>query len=133
MDFEDNDISLISDISPFDLDKQKTNPNIYLLKKAKRPDDLESINPNRNIFTADKNENFEKKNLKEKPADKEEKNKNVNNILDKKITSFENLQNLNLNEFSDKNLINKGTIQIEIEQEKEKKDPHVHSIIWEKK
>ena len=129
LDFEDNDISLISDINPFDLDKQKTSPNTYLLKKTKRPNDLESINPNHNIFTvkniSDENENIEKIKLKEKPVDKEEKNKNVNNILEKNINSYENLQKLNLNELSDKNTINKGTIQIEIEEEKEKKAPQV--------
>ena len=127
LDFEDNDISLISDINPFDLDKQKTSQNTYLLKKTKSPNDLESIIPNRNIFTVknDENENFEKIKLKEKPVDKEEKNKNVNNILEKNINSYENLQKLNLNELSDKNTINKGTIQIEIEEEKEKKAPQV--------
>ena len=117
LDFEDNDNPLISE---FDLDKQITNPNTYLFKKTKRFDDLESINPNHNIFTvkniSNNNENFEKINLKEKPVDKEEKNINVNNILENKI---------NLNEFSEKNTINKGTIQIEIEEEKDKKVPQV--------
>ena len=51
-------------ISEFDLDKQITNPNTYLFKKTKRFDDLESINPNHNIFTvkniSNNNENFEK-------------------------------------------------------------------------
>lgn len=124
LNYEDNDMSLnpiFLDLNQFDLDKQKTSPNTYLLKKTKRSDDLKNININDNIFQEKDNilnENLGNINIKEKPVHLEEKNIKKNNILENKINPFENLQKINLNEFSDNNTINDGKVHIEIKKEK---------------
>ena len=123
LNYEDNDMTLnefFRDSYPYEIDKQKTSSITYLAKKIKRPDNLENISIDNNIFPEkdkNSNENLENINKNENPLHKEEKIINENNILENKNKIFENLPKINLNELSEKDTINIGKIQIEIKKE----------------
>ena len=102
LNFEDNDIELKSsslDLNPLDLEKQKTSQNTYLLNKRKR-DNFE-----KNNFFMEKDsyldQKFEKINMEEQPINIEGRKIKETHISEKKINSFENLQNININELSE--------------------------------
>ena len=119
--FEDNDYDMnlklqsFMDLNQFDLEKQITSQNTYLLKKTKRDDNIND-DDNNILKKDDSKEKLEKINVEDElvPVPKEEKNV----ILENKINPVENLQKIKLNELPDNNTISQGKIQIEIEKEK---------------